>query len=206
MLLRILGLAVPAALALTAPARAGTWLEPQLPFGEAPSRPDEAGAAMGPDGTIVIARIAPDGKVEVRERPPGGPFGDTATLEPVHDPPRGFPLQVLVGEYGTAAVLFDAGPERYASLRPPGGRWGRPQEVAPSGPRPAVVAPDGALWTAGEDADDDDDALMVTRLAPGGAARSIPLPAPPAGARDVSPMITVPSAGEAHVTFQRVML
>jgi hypothetical protein len=206
MLLRSFGLAVLAAIALTAPAaRAGTWLEPQRPFGDAPSRPDEAGVAMGPDGTIVVARLAPDGDVEVRERPPGGPVGETATLEPVGDPPRGFPLQVVVGEYGTAAVLFDAGPERYAALRPPGGRWGRPQEVGPSGPRPAVVAPDGALWTVGEDADDDE-ALAVTRLAPGGGTDPIPLPDPPEGGRDVSPMITVPSAGEAHVTFQRVIV
>jgi hypothetical protein len=197
MLPRTLGLALLAALALTAPAQAGTWLEPQRPFGDAPSRPDEAGAAMAPDGTIVIARIAPDGRVEVRERPPGGPVGATVPIEPVAPASS---LQVVTGAYGTAAVLFDADGERYASLRPPGGSWEPPEEV---GGRQAAVAPDGALWTIGAGAAN---GLTVTRLAPGGEPRTIPLAGPPQGARDVSPMITVPYAAEAHVTFQRLTL
>src|SRR3954447_15399335 len=61
------------------------WLEPALPFGDAPARQDEAGAAMAPDGRIVFARIAPDGALEVRERPAGGPVGATITIPPVDD-------------------------------------------------------------------------------------------------------------------------
>ena len=35
---------------------------------------------MAPDGTIVCARFAPGGALEVRERPPGGPIGATTIV------------------------------------------------------------------------------------------------------------------------------
>jgi hypothetical protein len=202
MLPRALGLALAAVIALATPAQAGTWLDPALPFGHTSFQPGEAGVGMGPDGTIVIARVAPDGNVEVRERPPGGPVGDTVTLEPVTAPPRASTLQVLVGEYGTAAVLFDVGLARYAALRQPGGRWTRPDVVSLAGSRQAAVAPDGALWVVGPDPGDPDE-LGVSRMTPDGHATLTPLPAPEGAARDVFPMITVPAPGEAHVTFQR---
>src|SRR3954470_21563401 len=192
-MLRSLCLALLAALAVAAPAQAASWLEPASPFGDAPAREGDADVAMAPDGTIVVARFAPDGTLEVRERPPGGPFGAAAII-PVPDEPRDPPaLEVLAGDYGTVAVLFDAGGERYASLRPPRGTWSDPQVVGAAGADPgqAAVAPDGVLWAVGEDPADPR-ALTVTQLAADGDETFTPLPAPPAGARDVAAALDVP--------------
>src|SRR3954453_8466811 len=102
--LALLGLAVTPAPALGAP----TWLDETAPFGDGPAQMQDADAAMAADGTIVFARLAPGGALEVRERPPGGPVGATVTIEPVTVDPQPFPnLQVLAGPDGTAAVLFD---------------------------------------------------------------------------------------------------
>ena len=61
-------------------------------------------------------------------------------------------MQVLVGDYGTAAILFDAGAGRYATLRPPGGTLdaGR-SSSARRDTDEAAVGPDGALWAVGAD-------------------------------------------------------
>ena len=107
------GLTLVASLIAAGPAVAApSWLGSTLPFGDAPQ--SEAGVAMAPDGGIVFARIAPDGSLEVRERPAGGPVGAAVTVaaEAEH-------LNVLVGADGTAAVLFDEDGERYAASRPP---------------------------------------------------------------------------------------
>src|SRR4051794_5592222 len=112
------------------------WVEPTPPFGDLPARQDEAGAAMAPDGRIVFARIAPDGAVEVRERPAGGPTG-AAVMFTDEDAEN---LHVLVGTDGTAAVVFDDEDAHYAALRAPGGAWGFPEPVGPPGADPGSEA------------------------------------------------------------------
>ena len=57
-----------------------TWLDDALPFGNVPSRQADARVVMAPDGTIVFARLAPDGALEVREGAPGEPIGATITI------------------------------------------------------------------------------------------------------------------------------
>src|SRR4051794_28457392 len=56
-MLRAPGLALLALLALAAPAQARTG--PALPFGDVPARSGDAGMAMAPDGTVVVARFSP---------------------------------------------------------------------------------------------------------------------------------------------------
>src|SRR5829696_950432 len=158
----VLGLLV--LLTLASPATAAPrWLDAELPFGNAPALSDRAAAATAPDGTVIVARFAPDGALEVRERPPGGPFGPATTLPRVALGLQPFPrLQVLAGPDGTAAVLFDVGGVRFASLRPPGGDWTNPDPVSPAGAGAgqAAVAPDGVLWVVAR-APDDADHLAV---------------------------------------------
>src|SRR3954468_23555169 len=197
---RIALLALLAALALAAPAHAASrWLEEQAPFGEAPALQFEAGTSMAPDGTVVAARLTPAGDVEVSERPPGGPFGAPVTVPRVLGIPRpGQDLQVLAGRDGTAAVLFDAGNLRWASVRRPGGAWSDPDVVAlPGGV--AMLAPDGELWSATR-SPAHAEALWVTRL-PGGDIDVVELPLPPQGWKDQAPALAVPSSGRAHVVF-----
>jgi len=204
MLLRTLVPTVGVALACAVPAQAApTWLDPEAPFGDVPALDRDAGAAMAPDGTIVVARFAPSGELEVRERPPGGPFGATVTIPPVGLVPRPLPnLEVLTGADGTAAVLFDAGNVRYAALRSPGGSWRAPAELAlaPTGPGAAAIAPKGVLWTVSRNPGEPG-RLFVHRLAPSGTVRSTPLPAPPAGSEDLTGVIAAPQAGRVRVAY-----
>src|SRR3954454_24462989 len=76
------------------------WLDPVAPFDALPARQNEAGAVMASDGRIVFARIAPDGAVEVRERPAGGPVGPMTTLPPITTDDVS-QLRVLMGPDGT---------------------------------------------------------------------------------------------------------
>ena len=204
LLARAIGLALVVVPAAAAPAHAApTWLDEAAPFGEVPARQTDARAAMAPDGTIVFARYAPDGALEVRERPPGGPVGPTITLPPVAVDPQPLPnLQVLVGADGTAAVLFDVGNLRYASLRVPGGTWTDPDVAGLSGagPRRAAISPGGVLWIMGR-APENADRLVVFRTAPGDPARVTELPAPPPGARQLAGTLTAPHGGGARVLF-----
>src|SRR4051794_38998932 len=198
-MLRASGLALLASLALAAPAQAASWLDPTLPFGDAPARSGDAGMAMAPDGTIVAARFSPDEALEVRERPPGGPFGATITLPHALIDPRPEPhMQVLMGANGTAAILFDAGTVRYATLRPPGGTWTRPQVLAPEGTDEAGIGQDGAVWAAGDDPEAAG-GLALFRLAAGGHPERRPLPPPPGGADDREPSPAPPHSGGAYV-------
>jgi hypothetical protein len=180
------------------------WLIPTLPFDSVPARPADASAVMAPDGTLVLARFAPGGELEVRERPPGGPVGPTTTIPPVTVDPQRFPnLQLVAGPDGTVALLFDAGAARYASLRAPGAGWTRPEVLglaSGSSTAPAAIAPDGVLWRVSR-RPDRDDALTVVRLSAGGRVAASPLPVPPNGARDLSPVLTAPRAGTAHVAY-----
>jgi hypothetical protein len=202
--LRAIGLAVVLASAAAGPAQAApTWLDATLPFGDVASRPADARAAMAPDGTIVIARYAPDGALEVRERPPGGPVGQTITIPAVTVDPQPFPnLQVLAGADGTAAVLFDAGSARYASMRAPGGGWTRPEIISLAGTSPpqAAIAPDGVLWIVGRVAGNEI-AVAVSRMTAAGRVQITPLPLPPPGAQDSGRVLTTSPGGDAHVLY-----
>src|SRR5262245_58797955 len=97
---------------------APAWLDETSVLGAA--RPADAAAAMAPDGRIVVARFTDNGALEVRERPPGGDFGETTTLRTLVIAPAP-DLKVLTGADGSAAILFDVGVVRFAALRPPGG-------------------------------------------------------------------------------------
>src|SRR4051794_29288881 len=144
---------------------------------------------MAPDGGIVFGRIDPDGVLEVRERPAGGPVGAAVTVavDAEH-------LNVLVGADGTAAVLFDdEDGDRYAALRPPGGTWGFAQPVGPPGVE--AIAPSGELWRVGP-APGWDGRLAVFRR-----SGMTLLPAPATGAREVTPALALPGAGGAHVVY-----
>ena len=187
---------------------APTWLDETGPFGDVPSRPGDARAAMAPDGTIVLARFSPAGALEVRERAPGGPLGATITIPPVAVDPQPFPnLQVLVGANGTAAVLTDVGNIRYAAMRAPGGRWTDLEVIGLSGAGPgqAAIAPSGVLWIVGR-VPDDVGGLAVVRMAPGAAIGVTRLPAPPPGAQHLARALTVAPTGGAHALYieQRV--
>src|SRR3954447_5270186 len=112
---RILLHALAATMIVPATAHAAPrWVEPVLPFGDVAARQNEAGAAMGSDGRIVFARIAPDGALEARGPPRGGavggPWGSAggpvgALVTPSADDAEH--VRVLMGVDGTAAVLFD---------------------------------------------------------------------------------------------------
>src|SRR4051794_27692785 len=178
---RIVLLALAGALIAPSPALAPPrWVEPALPFGDVAARQDEAGAAMAADGRIVFARIAPDGALEVRERPAGGPVGPPVTLaadDAAH-------LHVLMGVDGTAAVLFDEEDERYAALRAPGGGWSDPRPLAPAGADTGTeaVTTSGEVWRVAP--------VAVGRLAvyrTSGAP--ILLPAPAVGAEDTAAVL-----------------
>ena len=174
------------------------WLDAELPFGDAPALTGDASAAMAPDGTAVYARFAPDGALEVRERPPGGPVGPTISLQKVTvAPPPQSQLEVLTGADGSAALTFNVGGIRFASVRAAGGRWTDPSEAAPAGGQ-AALAPDGVLWIVAR-SPALDDTLSVYRFGPDGRTETTPLPA--TNARQLVGALTVPTAGEAHVAF-----
>jgi hypothetical protein len=200
-MLRIALPAVLATLALAAPAHAAPgWLPEEAPFGEGAALQFDADASMAPDGTVVAVRFTPDnGDAEVVERPPGGPARAPIKLPRVLGEPRpGENLEVLTGADGTAAVLYDAGNFRFASVRRPGRGWSDPEIVALRGGT-AILAPDGELWAATR-SPAEPDALWVTRLEDGNI-NVIPLPEPPDGFVDQAPAIAVPRAGSAHVVF-----
>ena len=197
-MLRSLGLAFLVSLVAAGPAAAAT-----LPFGDVPARAADASAVLAPDGRLVVARFAPDGALEVRERPRGGGFGATVTIPPVTVEPQPRPnLQLLMGADGTAAILFDAGAARYASLRPPGGAWSRPYVISLAGAQRGQAAIDagGALWAVGPDPGDEAE-LEVSRRTADGMTHVTPLPAPPPGTRDLTPALAVAPAGGAHVVY-----
>ncbi len=199
---RIPLLALVATLAVTAPAQAApSWLDEEAPFGEGPALQFDADAAMAPDGTVVAARFTPDdGDLEVSERPPGGPAGPPITLPRVLGVPRpGENLQVLTGPDGTAAVVFEAGNFRWASVRRPGGRWSDFEIVALRGAA-STLAPDGVLWTATR-SPANANALWVTHLTNQGDVEVAELPVPPAPFTDQAPAIVAPTAGHAHLVF-----
>src|SRR4051812_27470094 len=190
---RILLSALAAAMIAPAPALAAPrWVEPAPPFGELAARQNEAGAVMASDGRIVFARIAPDGALEVRERPPGGPVGAPVTLADGD----AADLRVLMGVDGTAAVLFDDEDERYAAVRAPGGGWGDPRPLGPAGADPGTeaVTSSGQVWRVAP-------APEAGRLALYRGAGVILLPAPAAGARDTAPVLVLPRAGGAQVVY-----
>ncbi|HEY6892036.1 MAG TPA: hypothetical protein VI300_29810, partial [Solirubrobacter sp.] len=197
-------LALAAVLLTASPAHAAPrWSGETLPFGDVRARELDASAALAPDGRAVFARFAPSGALEVRERPPGGPVGATITLPPVTVAPPPRPnLQLLVGADGTAAVLFDAGAVRYASMRAPGAYWTDPEPISPAraGPGQAAVGPDGALWVVAQ-SPDDAAGLAVFRMTAGHAGARASFPAPRAGARDLFPALVAPAAGSAHVIY-----
>jgi PKD domain len=203
-MLRIPLLALVATLALIAPAQAApSWLDEEAPFGAGPALQFDADAAMAPDGTVVAVRFTPDdGDLEVSERPPGGPAGAPITLPRVLGAPRpGENLQVLTGPDGTAAVVFEAGNFRWASLRRPGGSWSDFEIVALRGAT-STLAPDGALWTATRSpAHANANALWVSHLTREGDFDVAELPVPPDGVVDQAPAIVAPTAGHAHVVF-----
>ncbi|MDA0161537.1 hypothetical protein OM076_14770 [Solirubrobacter ginsenosidimutans] len=197
-------LALAAVLVAASPAHAAPrWSGETLPFGDVPARELDASAVLAPDGRAVFARFAPDGALEVRERPPGGPVGATITLPPVTvEPPARPNLQLLMGADGTAAVLFDAGGARYASMRAPGAYWTDPEPISPAGAGPgqAAIGPDGALWVAAQ-SPEDATGLAVFRMTAGHAGTRASFPAPRAGARDLFPALVAPTAGSAHVIY-----
>ena len=197
-------LALAAVLLTASPAHATPrWSGETLPFGDVPARELDASAVLAPDGRAVFARFAPDGALEVRERPPGGAVGATITLPPVTVEPQPFPkLQLLMGADGTAAVLFDAGAVRYASMRAPGTYWTDPEPISPAGAGPgqAAIGPDGALWVAAQ-SPENAAGLAVFRMTAGHRAARASFPAPRAGARDLFPALVAPTAGSAHVIY-----
>jgi hypothetical protein len=118
---RLLSRALGAAL-LTSAVAAGTgqaaptWLDEFAPYGDVRAIQLNSDAAMAPDGTVIFAHMA-----------------FTIALGPAGTIFQPFPnVQILTAEDGTAAVLFDLGSIRYASLRSPGGTWSSPAEFMPS--------------------------------------------------------------------------
>jgi len=201
-MLRIALPAVLATLALAAPAHAAPgWLDEEAPFGDAPALQFEADVSMAPDGTVVAARVAPEtGDILVTERPPGGPTGAPFPLERVLGTPQPEEHpEVLTGPDGTAAVLFEAGSFRWASVRRPGGNWSDFEIVALRG-GVATLAPDGVLWAATR-SPANQNALWVTHLTRAGDLEVAELPAPPQGFVDQAPAIVAPAAGRAHIAF-----
>src|SRR4051794_19804996 len=194
--MRRLLLAVAVLLAMAPQAAAAPrWFEAEAPFAD--TSEGDASAAMAPDGTVIYARFADDGALEVRERPPGGPVGGVMRLAPVTvAPPSNSHLQVLTSPDGVALV-FDAGAVRYASVRPPGGRWTDPNVAAPAGGQ-AALDPHGRLWLLSR-APDNDEALAIYKFRTDGAP--IVTPVPFAGAQQLSPALSVPSPDAAHVAF-----
>lgn len=198
-------IALPAALAtlaLAAPAHAApSWLAEEAPFGDGPAMQFEADVSMAPDGTVVAARVAPDtGDILVSERPPGGPAGAPFPQPRVLGAPAPDEQpEVLTGPDGTAAVLFEAGNFRWASVRRPFGEWSDFEIVALRG-AVATLAPDGTLWTATR-SPANASALWVVHRSTAGNVDVAELPAPPQGFSDQAPVIVAPTAGHAHVVF-----
>ena len=112
-------------------------------------------------------------------------------------PPQSAQLEVLTGADGSAALTFNVGGIRFASVRAAGGRWTDPSEAAPAGGQ-AALAPDGVLWIVAR-SPALDDTLSVYRFGPDGRTETTPLPA--TNARQLWARLTVPTAGEAHVAF-----
>jgi hypothetical protein len=183
-------------LVLAAPAGAAPrWFEAEPPFAN-PAEGD-ASAGMAPDGTVIYARFADDGALEVRERPAGGPVGGVTRLAPVTvKPPSNSHLQVLTSPDGVALV-FDAGEVRYASVRAPGAQWTDPSPAAPAGGQ-AALDPHGRLWLLSR-APDRDDALAVYKFRTDEAPLVTPVPF--SGAPQFSPALSVPTPDAAHVAF-----
>ena len=121
LLLRALGAALITSAVAAGPAQAApTWLDEFAPYGDTRAIPQNSDTAMAPDGTVIFATMELSSAVQVRERPPGGEVGPSITLGPVGTFFQPFPnVQILTAENGTAAVLFDFGPTRFASIRRP---------------------------------------------------------------------------------------
>ena len=152
---------------------------------------------MTPDGTVVVARVAADGDLEVRERPPGGPFGETIALGPPAEPGGVIvQVQVLTVADGSAAVVVTTATQQVVSLREPGGRW-TPPAPAFAGPGPVALGPGAALWGVAPAATGD--RLAVYRFTGTGPASSTPLPL--ALARHGQNAIAVAPDGHATVAF-----
>jgi hypothetical protein len=183
-----------------APASAAPrWLEPERPFGDEPA--GLASAAMAPDGTVIVARIAGDGELEVRERPPGGAFGAPVELGPLDRPPTD--LEVLTATDGSAAVVATGGDLRFASLRTASGRWTRPDEAFPTlgltEPGPLALAPGAALWSVAR-GQAGDGGFAAYRLAGDGPATFTPLPRAD-DARHAFSALSVTPDGTVRVVF-----
>jgi hypothetical protein len=198
--LRALGAALlTSAVAAGAAHAAPTWLDEFAPYGDMRAIQLNSDAAMAPDGTVIFAHMAFTSAIEVRERPPGGPVGPAITLGPVGTIFQPFPnVQILTAKDGTAAVLFDLGSIRYASVRRPGATWSSPAEFMPSraGRGQAALAPDGVLWAVSRTAPTDT-SLSVFQLP---RKPLIGLPKPD-GATDSFPVLTAPRPGVVHIAY-----
>ena len=185
-----------ALLAAVPASAAPRWLEPELPFGHASA--GLAGAAMAPDGTVIVARVTGDGDLEIRERPPGGRFGQPIGLGTATEPFReAEQLQVLTAADGSAAVAMASGDLRFASVRKPGEPWTRPDESA-TAPGPVALAPGGALWAVGRTTTTEH--IAAYRLVGDGPPSLVLLPRSP-GTNHTLSGLSVSSDGVAHVAF-----
>ena len=207
MLLRTLVPTVGAALAFAAPAQAApTWLDPEAPFGDAPTLDRDAGAAMAPDGTIVVARFAPSGDA----RGPRAPAGWAGRRD--GDDPAGRPRAPAAaepggadrrGRHGRRAVRRGQRPLRVAArarraVARAGRARARPAGSRIGGDRSRRRALDRRRGLPARRA-----GCSCNRLSAGGTVRSTPLPAPPAGAEDLNGVIAAPKAGGVRVAYLR---
>lgn len=156
-------------------------------------------AAMGPDGTAVVAwsPLVRGGipAVEVSVRPPGGAFGPPARL--AHGTADGESIGspfVAVDATGGAEVLFVHGRFLVRATRPPGGAFATPTPVMPFEGSPFLtIGPDGRAVLGKLTAEGSRTSLRVWRRA-AGAERFGP-PQAIAGSAEAPTIALTPDGG-----------
>ncbi len=207
LLVRAVALAVAVAMtsAVTVPAPAGAdrgYPRPAALFDRTPTSGQPV-AAMAGDGTLVVGRDEPDdgGGLQVQVRRPGRDWGAPEILQEAAAGVDPWGLRLVGGPGGDLAAVWNAGGGlgHRAALRPAGASgWTAPREV---GVRPAVgglaLDPRGRLWVAGQV----DDATRVQVIDGGGVRRTVRLPDPRAGARDVRHRLAIGADGAVRLAY-----
>ena len=162
----------------------GGAFAPALDLSEQKAIADDQQLAVAPDGTTTVIWRRSDGVndfIQTSTRPPGGTFGNPIDLDftdAVVDQPR-----VAAALDGTTTAIWYRSPSAGGVVRirtrPPGGAFGAPVDIGPTGssePLPHVaLTPDGAATAVWGRHDNANDVMKASYTANSPAARGAPM-------------------------------
>jgi hypothetical protein len=146
-----------------------------------------------------VGRIAAGGTAQVRIRPPGGALAGAVDLDTLSNR-----LMLIAGPDGSFAALWTKSGATFASVRPSGGAFGGPRQIAPEALPLAndQVALDGQgnVWIAYVQ-NLSPFAVTAAVLPAQGSATSFPLFTPTSTALGMTPSLGVSSSGGVRVVY-----